>query len=151
MQYNKELNIGEFEIEYVLNKYVIPIEICELDNKKSKYKFKKLRLKKYTSKSEVGIDGKIYPVHINSQRYELFKSQGYTCVVCGITANVAVLTKELNGRRAHFDFYYKKGNNYTLFTKDHIIPKSLGGKNLLSNYQPMCSFCNEEKGNSRKS
>ena len=30
-------------------------------------------------------------------------------------------------------------------TKDHIIPKSKGGKNELSNYQTMCTYCNNEK------
>ena len=34
-----------------------------------------------------------------------------------------------------------------LMTKDHIIPVSKGGKNILSNYQTMCELCNLEKGN----
>ena len=33
-----------------------------------------------------------------------------------------------------------------LMTKDHIEPKSLGGKNSLNNYQTMCTICNCEKG-----
>lgn len=32
-------------------------------------------------------------------------------------------------------------------TKDHIIPKSKGGIDDLSNYQTMCERCNKEKGN----
>lgn len=32
-----------------------------------------------------------------------------------------------------------------LMTKDHIIPKSKGGANDISNYQTMCKRCNEAK------
>ena len=34
-----------------------------------------------------------------------------------------------------------------LITKDHIIPKSKGGKDKLDNYQTMCVRCNKRKGN----
>lgn len=29
---------------------------------------------------------------------------------------------------------------------DHIVPRALGGKNHISNYQPMHILCNQEKG-----
>jgi 5-methylcytosine-specific restriction endonuclease McrA len=31
-------------------------------------------------------------------------------------------------------------------TKDHVIPKALGGPNCLENYQPLCMACNLQKG-----
>ena len=31
-------------------------------------------------------------------------------------------------------------------TKDHILPKSRGGKNHISNMQTMCCRCNSKKG-----
>lgn len=34
-----------------------------------------------------------------------------------------------------------------LITKDHIIPRSKGGIDDISNYQPMCEICNKAKGN----
>jgi 5-methylcytosine-specific restriction endonuclease McrA len=31
-------------------------------------------------------------------------------------------------------------------TKDHIVPKSKGGKDMLSNTQTICVICNTKKG-----
>ena len=49
----------------------------------------------------------------------------------------------------HFNLYaINDSGDEVLMTKDHIIPKSKGGKNHLSNYQPMCCYCNCKKDNS---
>lgn len=45
----------------------------------------------------------------------------------------------------HWNLYALKEGEEVLMTKDHIIPKSKGGRNHLSNYQPMCQKCNQEK------
>ena len=37
-------------------------------------------------------------------------------------------------------------DEYGLMTKDHIVPKSLGGGNSLDNLQTMCASCNRRKG-----
>jgi 5-methylcytosine-specific restriction endonuclease McrA len=52
--------------------------------------------------------------------------------------------------RPHFNLYCHKpeeGENMVLMTKDHIVPKSKGGKNHISNMQTMCCHCNSTKGN----
>ena len=47
----------------------------------------------------------------------------------------------------HFNLYgINKNYEEILFTKDHIIPKSKGGDNKISNYQTMCYNCNYKKG-----
>lgn len=58
-----------------------------------------------------------------SVRYEVLKRAGFRCELCGISAE----DKNLE--------------------VDHIHPKSLGGKDDLSNYQALCYSCNAAKGN----
>lgn len=81
-----------------------------------------------------------------SQRYELFASKGITCVTCGVEGNVFVVESHSDDVRPHANLYHVDGDTKILMTKDHIIPKSKGGKNELSNYNTMCSPCNGDKG-----
>ena len=82
-----------------------------------------------------------YNVKMNSLRYQTFKKSP-TCVVCGLTGDRFIL--ELSGgRKAHFNFYGKG----MLITRDHIIPKSLGGPETIENMQTMCTVCNWLKDN----
>lgn len=50
---------------------------------------------------------------------QVFARDGYKCLFCGSTDNLAA---------------------------DHIIPKSKGGGNELSNLQTLCKSCNSKKG-----
>jgi hypothetical protein len=87
-------------------------------------------------------------IKMESQRYRLFKRDGVTCVCCGNDGKFFRKEKNLDKDRFHFNLYgYDKKGNEVLYTKDHIYPKSKGGKNTLTNYQVMCSPCNHEKGN----
>ena len=58
-----------------------------------------------------------------SVRYEVFKRAGFRCELCGVSADVLALEV------------------------DHIIPKSKGGTDDLSNLQALCYVCNAQKGN----
>ena len=49
-----------------------------------------------------------------------------------------------NGR-PHFNLYAELDGYIVLMTKDHIVPRSKGGKNMLENYQTMCCLCNSAK------
>jgi hypothetical protein len=97
-------------------------------------------------------NGEIILIKRNSPRYILFKNKGLTCVTCGLTATYAKINVTDPGI-GHFNFYARQFNIKTsnveevLFTKDHIIPSSCGGKDQQLNYQPMCCHCNCEKGN----
>lgn len=84
-------------------------------------------------------------VNLNSQRLHLFKTKGVICVSCGLEGTYfsAEKSKKGNDKSYHLNLYSSTG---TLLTKDHIVAKSKGGKNCLSNYQTMCSPCNKSKG-----
>jgi len=92
------------------------------------------------------IDG--VQVKITSQRYSVFK-ESQTCCVCGLKATfLAIEQNHVGVDNYHINMYgINEFGEEVLFTKDHIIPKSKGGKNRLDNYQTMCVKCNLEKGN----
>ena len=89
-------------------------------------------------------------VKMCSQRYQLFKTKGIECVKCGIVGKFFALERHENNNddieRFHFNLYgVNENGEEVLMTKDHIHPKSKGGKNTLENYQVMCINCNSEK------
>ena len=88
-------------------------------------------------------------IHTFSDRYKVFFIKGYKCSKCGLEGKFFALEKSSeNEKRYHLNLYgIDKDGNEVLMTKDHIIPRSLGGKNTLDNYQPMCVNCNVKKGN----
>jgi 5-methylcytosine-specific restriction endonuclease McrA len=89
-----------------------------------------------------------YRVWMNSARYHLFL-RSRVCAGCGIDGTVFLLEQSGPGDadRAHFNLYARTPNGaLVLMTKDHIHPKSKGGRNALDNYQPMCFPCNIAKG-----
>lgn len=86
-------------------------------------------------------------IHMASDRYRTFIESGTKCVCCGLQATHFAKETFKGIPTYHFNLYglNEKGNEI-LFTKDHIIPKSKGGRNHISNYQTMCCICNSKKG-----
>ena len=81
----------------------------------------------------------------HDDRLLCFKHHGVVCIECGLIGSFFAL------EQVESDHYtglmlnlYGEGN--ILFTKDHIVPKKLGGPNSLENYQTMCWPCNQAKG-----
>lgn len=96
--------------------------------------------------SKVNFDGDM--IKGNSQRYQTFFTKGCKCMKCGIEGKYFAKEKHLNDKSFHLNLYaIDKNGEEILMTKDHIIPKSKGGADDISNYQTMCEKCNEEKGN----
>ena len=77
----------------------------------------------------------------------MYKLKGTTCLSCGLKAtHWAVESTRGKERNWHLNLYGMADGVEVLFTKDHIIPKAKGGKNGIHNLQPMCRWCNFDKG-----
>jgi 5-methylcytosine-specific restriction endonuclease McrA len=94
---------------------------------------------------EFVIRGEAFKVKMASARYSCFK-KSLACVTCGIVGTKMILELPPNTNIPHFNLYaVDDQQQLILMTKDHIIPKSRGGKDSLRNFQTMCTICNCEK------
>ena len=96
------------------------------------------------SENTIQVDG--YDVYTHSLRYMTFYQKGCKCAVCGKEGTHFTLDKSCseNDNRRHFNLRAEDG---TLMTRDHILPKSKGGRDHINNMQTMCVDCNKAKGN----
>lgn len=86
-------------------------------------------------------------INLKSDRLKLF-SNSQTCVACQLTAEFFAVERDIKETgKYHLNMYGICDGEEVLFTKDHIIPKSKGGPDNMSNYQVMCYPCNYNKGN----
>ena len=94
--------------------------------------------------NQIKVDG--YDVYTRSLRYMTFYQKGCKCCVCGKEGTHFTLDPSGDGSdtRRHFNL---RADDGTLMTRDHIIPKSRGGREHISNMQTMCVDCNRAKGN----
>jgi len=99
------------------------------------------------NRQSIIIDG--YKVYTKSLRYMTFFQKGTICTCCGREGAYFKLdvSDPKNPNCKHFNLYCEDG---MLMTKDHIIPKSLGGTDTVTNLQPMCRECNVKKGNGKE-
>lgn len=96
-------------------------------------------------KKDYTVDGTSYQVRMNSDRYFVFKENN-TCVSCGLEGTKMILDINTGDQSPHFNMYAEENGRLVLMTKDHILAKSQGGKDEISNYQTHCSCCNNLKG-----
>lgn len=92
-----------------------------------------------------------YQVRTTSLRLRTFKFKGTTCQHCKLEATHFAIEQWVDQAFPHLNLYGP--NCYgspirteMLFTCDHLIPKSLGGKDYIDNTQTLCHQCNHGKG-----
>ena len=89
-----------------------------------------------------------YKFKLRSFRYQTFLMSGISCVKCGLKISFFAFEKNIPDEPPHANAYgVLKDGTEVLFTKDHIVPASRGGKNNIDNFQTMCYTCNRKKGN----
>lgn len=93
-------------------------------------------------RTKINFDGDM--IKATSQRYIVFK-KSCVCCKCGLKASFFAKEKAKKEHPYHLNLYGIKDGKEILFTKDHIFPKSRGGKNEIENYQTMCTICNLKK------
>lgn len=112
-----------------------------------------------TPKKKYTVNDITYKVKMSSVRLRLFK-KSQVCVVCGLLGTRFILEQYENDGSPHFDLYGEDipskifvnkpmvgiKNNLVSFTKDHIVPRSKGGEDKITNMQIMCMTCNGIKG-----
>lgn len=82
-------------------------------------------------------------VSIASKKLLTFK-QSIVCVSCDAKGAYFLLLRNPHAKgRASLELFTEDNK---LLTRDHIIPRSLGGSNDMSNSQTMCLACNSKKG-----
>jgi 5-methylcytosine-specific restriction endonuclease McrA len=73
-----------------------------------------------------------------------------TCFKCGVVADRWIVKHQHNDRDKPPVvelFAYTKKNRLVMMTRDHIIPKSWGGLDLVENLRPACEPCNRDRKN----
>jgi 5-methylcytosine-specific restriction endonuclease McrA len=122
-----------FPVEYILSLFV---EFHILGAKKIYHKRRKITI--------VADDGTNITASTNSERYILFHEKGVVCVGCGRVGTHFKAERNEDSVSYHFNLYSDDG---MLFTKDHVVARSNGGKDRQSNYQVACYECNDKKSN----
>lgn len=96
--------------------------------------------------------GNGFEVGVTSLRLKTFAkgadSKGVIkCVCCGTEAKFFSVDSFARSKTMsyHINLYGKINGKDILFTHDHILARSLGGKDDISNSQVMCSPCNSAK------
>ena len=102
---------------------------------------------KYMRKGKYSIEDVLSKAVLEkTDNYELFKAKGTKCICCGLEGKFFAKERKRNAKTFRLYLYgIDENGEEVMLTKDHIIPKSLGGENCLENYQTMCVRCNEEK------
>jgi 5-methylcytosine-specific restriction endonuclease McrA len=98
------------------------------------------------AKIELTVGEETYSLALCSVRLKTFK-RSPVCVCCGKKGTLMGLDLPCGHNKPHLNLYHisRKGKPL-LMTRDHIIPRCLGGRNHISNMQTMCTVCNGKKG-----
>ena len=86
-------------------------------------------------------------VKLSSLRLLTFVVHGTECVDCGVKAAFFAMERHAIDENYHLNLWaIRENGQQVLMTHDHILARSLGGADSITNTQTMCMDCNFEKG-----
>lgn len=92
------------------------------------------------------VNGVSYTLKITSVRLRVFQ-RSRACAICGLVGTKMMLDLPPDALTPHFNLYGEENGQLVLFTKDHVNPRSLGGKDEIENLRTACHSCNNVRGN----
>lgn len=92
------------------------------------------------------VNGVSYTLKITSPRLRVFQ-RSRVCAICGLVGTRMLLDLPPGAATPHWNLYAEENGELVLFTKDHITPRSLGGKDVIENLRTACHTCNNARGN----
>ena len=96
------------------------------------------------------LDEKVLKSIDKQRKIKVFAKDNYTCKHCGEQGKYIIRGKFRKDGSGSSGNVYIFTKDYIPLTIDHIVPKSLGGRDILSNTQCLCAKCNTGKGNKVK-
>lgn len=123
--------------------FVIPLE------QGLEYIRRGLRTKEQRGEAKIELNGIRLSIQSSGVRLPTFL-KSLTCAKCGLEGTYFAAERKRGDKCGyHMNLWGKAlDGSPMLFTHDHIIPRSKGGPDHLSNSQTMCVICNETKGDS---
>lgn len=86
-------------------------------------------------------------VHVDTDTLKCFKKNGTRCAICGIEGRYFWVERGDPKGTIRLVLYAVRGKGQEIMlTKDHIVPKAWGGKDVMSNYRTLCETCNQQLG-----
>lgn len=101
-----------------------------------------------SSKMFVNVDGKLYTMR-RSKTSKVAHKDAYKCLDCQLTAkDYALLMMNKSSKTYILAYIGNTGRKFIPLTKDHIVPRLLGGSDAMVNLQCLCYECNQLKSHS---
>lgn len=163
-----EIQFFDFKTRNILEFNLLDIDQFTTKNRRSGKKINHLSFIKYNYDRECKVDlSQVLPfigkeskltfneieVGLTSNRLLCF-SNGLICKHCGIEGKFFAVEKSKRKNTSvefkdyHLNLYaIAKFDREVLMTADHIVPKSRGGVDNISNLQTLCTICNKKKDN----
>lgn len=101
-------------------------------------------------KSQRLVNGREVSVCSGAALFETLKNTDISCWKCGCKADRWIVMRgvaENPFAKPVLNLFAIRQGELVMLTRDHIIPKSVGGMDDPKNLRPACIICNNERGN----